>query len=136
MAEEYLRQFEVFFRKASVDLNAAKVLLKSFYDADFELDLDVVMFHLQQGAEKALKSILDYHQVKFPHTHDLESLIEMIGLQKIEIYEKVDELIPLSEYAVEGRYGVIHDDVADAEFYVALLQELLCFVRSAIGFVK
>ena len=78
MAEEYLRQFEVFFRKASVDLNAAKVLLKSFYDADFELDLDVVMFHLQQGAEKALKSILDYHQVKFPHTHDLENLIELM----------------------------------------------------------
>ena len=133
MAERYLRQFEVFLGKAAVDLTAAKVLLDSFNDDDSELDLDVVMFHLQQGAEKALKAILDYHQVKFPHTHDIENLIELIGLEKIEIYKDADQLVPLSEYAVEGRYGVIHDDIDDAEHYIQLLQDLLGFVRGVVA---
>ena len=44
-----------------------------------------------------------------------------------------DQLIPLSEYAVEGRYGVIHDDIDDAERYIALLQGLLEFVRGAVS---
>ena len=133
MAEKYLKPFETLYKKAMVDFNAAKVLIGSFYNDDFELDLDVVMFHLQQGVEKALKAILDYNHVKFPHTHDIEELIQLIEREHIGMYEPVDSLIPLSAYAVEGRYGSVHDDVDDAERYIGMLGELLVFVKDAIS---
>jgi HEPN domain-containing protein len=133
VAEKYLKPFEILYKKATVDFNAAKVLIGSFYEDDFELDLDVVMFHLQQGVEKALKAILDYNHVKFPHTHDIEELIQLIEREHIEIYELVEDLIPLSAYAVEGRYGNVHDDVDDAERYIGMLRDLLIFVKDAIS---
>ena len=55
---EFLKQYEVLFKKAKTDLKAAKILLEKFEEGDEELDLETVMFHLQQCAEKLLKSLL------------------------------------------------------------------------------
>jgi len=108
---EFLKQYEVLFKKAKTDLKAAKILLKSFEDGDEELDLETVMFHLQQCAEKLLKALLSYNGVHFSKTHDIEKLLNEIRKNKIEILNEIEELIDLSEYSVEGRYAVIYDDL-------------------------
>ena len=39
---------------------------------------DVVCFHCQQAAEKYLKACLEEDAVKFPKTHDVESLLALL----------------------------------------------------------
>ena len=40
-------------------------------------------FHAQQAAEKALKAVLIERAVRFPRTHDLEALTELVRLAKL-----------------------------------------------------
>ncbi|MGL1893600.1 MAG: HEPN domain-containing protein [Spirochaetaceae bacterium] len=77
MAEKFLKQYELLLKKAKVDLKVAKNIFRDFIGGDDELDLEVVMFHLQQSTEKTLKSILDFNKIKFPRTHDIEVLINV-----------------------------------------------------------
>ena len=106
--------------------------MDSFDKGEFELDLEVVMFHLQQSSEKLLKVLLDYNSIRFPHSHDIEELIDLIRINQLELIDDVDQLVPLTEYAVEGRYAVVHDDLDDTGKYIKVLDELLEFVRDKI----
>ena len=117
---EFLKQYEVLFKKAKTDLKAAKILLKSFEDGDEELDLETVMFHLQQCAEKLLKSLLSYNGIHFTKTHDIEELLRVLKENKIKVLDGSKRLIDLSEYAIEGRYVVIYDDLENANKYIKL----------------
>ena len=74
MGKEFLKQYEILLKKATVDLNTAKVILENFELGEIELDLEVIMFHLQQSSEKLIKSILDYNKIKFPYSHDIKEL--------------------------------------------------------------
>ena len=75
---KFLKQYEILFKKAVVDLNSAKVIWISFEQGNIELDIEVIFFHLQQCSEKFIKSLLDFYQIKFPRTHDLQSLINLL----------------------------------------------------------
>lgn len=123
---------DLFFYKGSVDLNAAVFLMESFAKGECEIDLDIIMFHFQQCAEKMLKSLLSKNKIRIQQTHSIESLKDLLSENRVDVPLYVDALIPLSEYAVDGRYGVIHDDIDDAERYIGLLQELLEFVRVSL----
>jgi HEPN domain-containing protein len=72
--------------------------------------MEVIFFHLQQCSEKFIKSLLDFYQIKFPRTHDLQSLINLLETHNIEL-DGVEKLLPLSVYAVEGRYAILHIDI-------------------------
>jgi len=92
MAEKFLKQYEILFKKAKVDLNTAKLVMDSFEEGEIELDLEIVMFHLQQSVEKFLKTLIDYNKIKFPHTHDIEDagkyikfIDNLLGFVKEEI---------------------------------------------------
>jgi len=132
MATKFLKQYEILIKKAVVDLNTAKVVLKSFEEGNIELDLEVVFFHLQQCAEKVIKTLLDYKQIKFPHTHDIKNLIYLLNKNNIETVDYIDNFIPLTDFAVEGRYAVIHDDLYDAHQYIEQLEVLLKFVKNSL----
>ncbi len=132
MATKFLKQYEILIKKAVVDLNTAKVVLKSFEEGNIELDLEVVFFHLLQCAEKVIKTLLDYKQIKFPHTHDIKNLIYLLNENNIETVDYIDNFIPLTDFAVEGRYAVIHDDLDDAHQYIEQLDELLKFVKKSL----
>ena len=95
-----------------------------------ELDLEIIFFHLQQSAEKLLKSILDCNRIKFPHSHDIEELIMLLNRNNIKIIQEADELILLTEYAVEGRYSIIHDDLDDAEKYIRILDKIMEYLKN------
>ncbi len=126
MAKKFLKQYELLLKKSKLDLKVSKNLLRDFNNGDEELDLEVIMFHLQQSSEKILKSILDYNSVKFPRTHVIEELITLLKENEIDLnYNEIDKLIVLTDYAVEGRYGLIHDDISDVELYVLLITNLL-----------
>lgn len=129
---ELISQYVILFRKARTDLKAAKILLKDIENGDDELDLDVIMFHLHQSIEKLLKSLLAYNKLHFTKTHGIDDLINSVKENKIEITSDVERLIPLTDYAVEGRYAIIHDDLDDADKYIAVLDELVKFVKEAI----
>ena len=124
---EFLKQYQVLFKKARTDLKVAKNILEDFEDGDEELDLEVILFHLQQSCEKLLKALLAYNQLHFTKTHSLEVLINTIKEQNIELISDIDSLVSLEEYAI------LHDDVEDTNKYIQTLDTLLEFVKNKIN---
>lgn len=129
---EFLKQYNLLYKKSRTDLKVAKNLLRDFEDGDDELDLEVIMFHLQQCAEKSLKSLLSFNSLHFTRTHDLEVLIDALD-GKLDHINNKEDLILLNEFAVEGRYGIIHDDIYKTHEYIKILDELTGFVKNKIS---
>jgi hypothetical protein len=75
---------------------------------------------------------LDINRVKFPLTNDLGVLIQMLFDNKIQVIETIDKFLPLSDFAVEGRYAIIVEDLDDVEKYIILLDALLEFVENKL----
>jgi HEPN domain-containing protein len=122
--DSYLKQYEILYKKALIDLKAAINLNRDFDNGDIELDLEVIIFHLQQSAEKFLKSILSYHEINFPKTHDLEVILRLVLESNLSLTIDEEKLIDLNDYAVEGRYSIIHDDLDNVSEYFTLLDRL------------
>lgn len=125
---------DMFLYKATIDLNSAKYLLEAFSGNKVEIDIEKIYFELQQCAEKLLKSILTKNNIIFPKTHDIEQLLELCEQNNIDLLSSIDSLIVLSDYAVEGRYGIIHDDLNNADKYIKILDELLIVVQKNMDF--
>lgn len=88
-------------RLARDDEFAARSLLPVEGIAD-----SVLGFHCQQAVEKALKAALASREIEFPHTHDLDGLLELCkrsGLSTPPALDGVDRLAP---YGVHMRYGM------------------------------
>jgi len=132
LAEKFLNQYEILFLKAKEDLAAGLYLLDGFENHNLEVNIEIVFFHFQQCAEKFLKSLLDFHGVQFPRTHDLEALIQLMNLNQISVTAPIEKLLPLNDYAVEGRYAILHDDLADSESYGNILTALKNDVENLI----
>lgn len=94
---------------AKSDLDVAYTLLKS--DEFFPRQ---ICFMAQQAGEKALKAILVYLEIPFPHTHDLDRLRELIP-EGWQVKQKFPELYDLSVWAVESRYPAHTPDVVESE---------------------
>jgi HEPN domain-containing protein len=123
---------DMFLYKGTVDINAAKHLLTSFEKEEIDIDLEVIMFHLQQASEKLLKSLLSNKKVRVQKTHDIHQLIEMCHDNGIKLVEQVEFLEKLTDYAVEGRYTIIDDDLHDAEECIDLLMKLQIHTQCVI----
>jgi len=120
---------DMFLYKAIVDLNSAKYLLKAFNEDEITIDIEKIYFELQQSAEKLLKSILSRGTISFPKSHDLEQIIELCKVNEIVLVEDIECLIELNDYAVEGRYSIIHDDINEANRYIAVLEKLIEIIQ-------
>jgi len=59
--------------------------------------------------------------------------LDLIDQAHIILHSDVKSLIPLSDYAVEGRYAVIHDDLHDIEKYLLLVEQLREEVQNSIS---
>jgi len=64
---------------------------------------------------------------------DLEVLINIIQEENIELIPNIECLISLEEYAVEGRYAILQDDIEDTNKYIQILEKLLKFVNNTIS---
>ena len=60
----------------------------------------------------------------------MQSLINLLETHNVEL-NGVEKLLPLSVYAVEGRYAILHDDL-DVDRYIEIVDELLEIVRIQI----
>ncbi len=119
----------MFLYKAIVDLNSGKYLLKAFNEDEVAIDIEKIYFELQQSAEKLLKSLLSKEGVQFPKSHDLEQIIELCETNSISLVEDIECLIELNDYAVEGRYSIIHDDINEADRYIVILENLIEIIK-------
>ncbi|MCX7044267.1 MAG: HEPN domain-containing protein [Candidatus Sumerlaeota bacterium] len=84
-------------------------------------------FHAQQAAEKALKSVLVSRQIKFPFTHNLQTLINMLPLD-LELPPVMATASELTEYATVFRYPGEEELISKKEYRQAL--------RTAAAIVK
>jgi HEPN domain-containing protein len=125
----FVKYHEILLQKAAVDLHSATILYNDFQNRNSELDIEVILFHLQQATEKCLKAILSFHQIHYPKVHDLEELLNLLNDEKISLKINSSLLIDLSDFAVEGRYSVIHDDLIETEQYFEEISHLLQQVK-------
>lgn len=121
--QEYLHLFEI----ACADL---KLVEKNAADKD--IHEYILLFHLQQAVEKLLKALLSYHQIEFPRTHDIAKLIELCEDNKIALPDYTDEIIKLTPFAVEFRYGIIDDEVLETTVFYRIAAQLKEFVEKSI----
>ena len=120
----FVKYYEILLQKAAVDMRSATILHNDFQNGNSALDIEVILFHLQQAAEKCLKAVLSFHQINYQRVHDLEMLVNLITDYKIPLQINSTRLIDLSDFAVEGRYSVIHDDLVDTEQFFEEINQL------------
>lgn len=119
---------DMFLYKAIVDLNSARCLLQAYNEDKIEIDIEKIYFELQQSAEKALKAMLTKNAIVFPKTHDIEQLLNICTENNVRILDNaqlLEELIELSDYAVEGRYSILRDDVNNSEKYCQIIEQIV-----------
>lgn len=87
------------FKYAATDLKAAKNSLS--FSNEFKA---ISAFHSQQCAEKAIKGYLLFHKVRFPKSHEIGTLIDLVENLDAELSKKIRNSEILTEYAVSYRY--------------------------------
>lgn len=117
-------------RKAENDLVAFAKLR-----SEPDIAVEILGFHAQQAAEKMLKAVLAFHQIRYPFTHRLADLIDVIKENAIAFPEEFDGVRFLTPFAVELRYDFLHNDEddLDIEATYVLLQELHVWAITLIG---
>jgi len=98
MDDAIRQEIEQWLLKSQRDLRAAHLLFESE-----EALLDVVVYHCQQSAEKALKAYLTYRNVVFQKTHDLDVLLNLCLPFELGFGELREIAKTLTPYAVEFR---------------------------------
>ena len=93
---------------------------------------EIVGFHAQQAAEKLLKAWLALLGYKFPVTHDLGALLDLLGGVAAETVE-FRGLIALNPFAVQFRYEALGKEIdpLDRDSLVAELRRLRERVQAA-----
>jgi HEPN domain-containing protein len=76
---------------------------------------EILAFHAQQAAEKALKALLVQGQVEFPHTHVIGLLLNLCRTAGCEDSEPLTEAVSLTRYAVATRYPGVEEQVGRQE---------------------
>jgi len=105
-------------------------------DAALALRLGVprhACLHAQQSAEKAIKSIYVFLDMRVPRSHDLDMLRNLLP-DGWDIKTRFDDLSELSLWAVESRYPGNWPEARheEAEAAVALAKEVLACVEQGL----
>lgn len=85
-----------------------------------EVRLGALCFHCQQAAEKALKAVLLKHNVEFPPTHSIKTLLELLP-SPLSPSPDVAVAALLSKYASKGRYPLDVMDIQEDEYTKAVM---------------
>lgn len=96
---------------------------------------EILAFHAQQAAEKALKALLIHDQIEFPRTHVIAVLLNLCGQAGHQIPEKLNEALVLTRYAVAARYPSEEEPVTRDEAREAALTatNVLTWVEAQIA---
>ena len=129
------RAVPIWFEYATADLNTARFLLEKQYPPQ----LEIICYHCQQAAEKALKAMYLAAQLPggIPRKHDLWFLLEQTkGSYQIpqDIWSAADALDPYSiivRYPSENRVEESH-----ARQAVRLADRLVQWAKEAVGSIN
>lgn len=86
-------------RKAAQDEYALEKLA-----ADPGAPEEIIGFHAQQAIEKMLKAVLALAAIRYPRTHDLTELLDLVRKQGFEVPPQLEDVEALSSFAVGFRY--------------------------------
>jgi HEPN domain-containing protein len=98
MTQELVEKTKAWLMKSRNDLTLAKGALSTL------LPFDAGIYHCQQCAEKALKGFLLFNNLRFPKTHDIQSLIELAEIQEPLFTSYKPIANQLTDYATQYRY--------------------------------
>jgi HEPN domain-containing protein len=90
-------------------------------------------FHAQQCAEKYLKAYLQEHQVRFPQTHNLISLLEISLTREPRLNLLRQSLTELESYAVAVRYPGASATVAQARIALDAMESVRRTISDHFG---
>ena len=71
---------------------------------DLAISDEIVGFHVQQAAEKAIKAVLTARGIAYRRTHDLQELHDILVDNGITVSPEVAEAVGWSPFAVMYRY--------------------------------
>jgi len=129
MPNKFQHQYEIYYRKATADL----VLVQQVIALNNPLIAEsIILFHLQQAAEKYLKSFLSFNKIHFGKLHDIKKILDLYTEHGIKYPPDAEAFIELTPYAVEGRYDFITDENIDIPRFIILLEQLKVFVDDHI----
>lgn len=101
---------------------------------DDRIASEILVFHAQQAAEKAIKALLIQRQSEFPHTHVIGLLLNLCQAVGYEDIEDLTEAATLTRYAVATRYPGAEAMVSrqEAEEAAALAAKVLNWVEARL----
>ncbi|GHT44279.1 HEPN domain-containing protein [Planctomycetales bacterium] len=110
---------------AEMDLSCAKHLL-----THYPLPIEIICYHCQQSAEKALKGLLVLNRQTPPRVHDLMVLLPLIEIYVSGIADFVPQCNVLNKYAVAPRYPA-ELDISEPQVRTAIqyAETLLSFCK-------
>lgn len=130
MPNELIHQYEVLYRKAVADIAMAQVAVAAQNAA---IDDATIMFHLQQAAEKLIKSLLSYYGIHFEKVHDLMLLVQMCTDNNIELPVYTAGFSYLNPFAVFGRYDILNSDATAMLDWIEKLDDFKQYVDKRIS---
>ena len=77
-------------------------------------------FDAQQAAEKGIKAVLVLRGRRFPKTHDLTELLDLVAATGLDVPLEVQKAKRLTPYAVAGRYPGVSEDAGEEDYREAL----------------
>ena len=115
-------------KKAEQDYVASKTLIRKRSIIVY----DVICFHCHQCVEKYLKAFLTLKGIRFPKSHDLIMLHNLVS-QNDGTFELIKDVIkPLNGYAVQFRYPGDEAHKKDAQQAYKRMEEARKFNREKI----
>ena len=117
-------------RYAEMDYNTSLHMSETYHP----VPLEIVCYHCQQSAEKALKAYAIAQSEPLTKTHDLETILEQC-MKYDERFSAFGLICPiLTVYAVLSRYPVGEDSINEHDMKIALKNafEILKFTKARI----
>jgi HEPN domain-containing protein len=118
---------ELLRRKAQGDLNAAVVLAK----ADPPMEDETVGLHLQRAAEKAAKAVLAERGIKYPFSHDINVLLQLLVSHGCPVPAHFLDLDTLTPFATQARCErAVPPGAFDRAAFIKLVRDFLAWTSS------
>jgi len=125
------QQASIFVTKTDEDIHVLRALLK-----DAETSDAIGGFHAQQAVEKLLKALLAHRSLRFPFTHRLLDLADLLDDAGSPLDDEYESLLDLTPYAVEFRYSPLsatNEPPLDCEAILGLIVKLRTSVATTVG---
>ena len=85
-----------------------------------EIFYEDLCYDAQQAAEKSIKALLSFYNIKFRFVHDIGELLYTLEQNNIKVPDEIKESVILTNYAVETRYPSPYEPVTEEEYKVAV----------------